>query len=58
MKGVYHATRKLCSESRKKIDMVKNSSDKLSTKKRKCDRGGKNASWKYRTGLNQNKWSM
>ena len=35
MKGVYHATRKLCSESRKKIDMVKNSSDKLSTKKRK-----------------------
>lgn len=35
MKGVCHVTRKLCSESRKKIDMVKNSSDKLSTKKRK-----------------------
>lgn len=32
MKGVYHATRKLCSEPPKKIGMVKNNADKLLTK--------------------------
>ena len=31
MKGVYDATRKLCSEPPKKIDMVRNSSGKLLT---------------------------
>ena len=31
MKGVYNATRKLCSEPPKKIDMVRNNSGKLLT---------------------------
>ena len=48
MKGVYEATRKLCNERPKRVDMVKDREGKLLSIQRrmKYERDGRNTSWK------------
>ena len=48
MRGVYEATRKLCNERPKRVDMVKDREGKLLSIQRrmKYERDGRNTSWK------------
>ena len=46
MEGVYEATRKLCNDRPKRVDMGKSREGKLLTKEMKYERDDRNTSWK------------